>query len=62
MFVDPGNINIARFSNSVEQIKEIGTDINIQAPLAVLEQLDVQVRKNTGIDINAVFEPPAEQL
>lgn len=62
LFVDPGNINIARFSNSVEQIKEIGTDINIQAPLAVLEQLDVQVRKNTGIDINAVFEPPAEQL
>lgn len=62
LFVDPWHTNIARFSNSVEQIKEINTGVDLSWPLTVLDQLDLQVRKNTGIDINAVFEPPAEQL
>jgi hypothetical protein len=55
-------INIARFSNSIEQVKEISTGVDLNWPLAVLNMLKDDVRGNTGIDLNAVFEPPANQL
>lgn len=62
LMVSGGQINIARFSNGIEQMKEINTSIDLNWPLAVLNMLKDDVRINTGIDINAVFEPPAEQL
>lgn len=55
-------MTIARFTNSVSDIREINTNVDLNWPLAVLDQLEKQTRANTGIDINAVFEPPADQL
>lgn len=62
LMVNPWGMTIARFTNSVSDIREINTNVDLNWPLAVLDQLEKQTRANTGIDINAVFEPPADQL
>ena len=62
IYVGSGEISIARFSNWMESMKEINTQMDLNWPLAVLGKMDENIRKNTGIDLNSVFEPPADQL
>ncbi len=62
IYVAPWEISIARFTNNVTDLRDIDTRVDINWPLAVLWQIDKEVRSDTGIDVQAVFEPPAEQL
>lgn len=58
----PWEISIARFTNNISDIRDIDTRMDINWPLASIWQLEKEVRSDTGIDLNSVFEPPAEQL
>lgn len=62
IYVAPGEISIAKFTNNVSDMRDINTSVDINWPLAVLWQIDKEVRTDTGIDVQSVFEPPAEQL
>lgn len=62
IYVAPWEISIAKFTNNVSDMRDINTSVDINWPLAVLWQIDKEVRTDTGIDVQSVFEPPAEQL
>lgn len=62
IFVSSGEISLARFTNSMTDMRDIDTRVDINGPLAVIEQIDKQVVVNTGLNLQSVFEPPAEQL
>lgn len=62
IFVAPWEISIAQFTNNVSDMRDINTQVDIQWPLNMIAQIDRDVRSQTGIDLQSVFEPPADQL
>lgn len=62
IFVAPWEISIAQFTNNVSDMRDINTQVDIQWPLNMISQIDRDVRSQTGIDLQSVFEPPADQL
>ena len=55
-------ITIKDVTNSVENYKEISTDINMSSQLNLLELIDQEVRYATGIDVKSAFEAPEQNL
>lgn len=62
LFAAPGAISIARFSNGVQDIAPIDTNVNINGLSGALSYINEEIRVNTGIDLRAPFEPPAPTL
>lgn len=57
-----GEITIKEVTNSVENYKQIDTNINQSNNLNLLELIDEEVRAATGIDVKAAFEVPEQNL
>lgn len=58
----PGGITMARFTNGVEQLQNIDTQVNITPMVNARQIVNDMVRTDTGIDMNAPFEAPADTL
>lgn len=55
-------ITIKEVTNSVENYKQIDTNINMSNNLNLLQLIDDEVRAATGIDVRAAFEAPEQNL
>lgn len=55
-------VSIKEVTNSVENYKQIDTNINQSNNLNLLELIDEEVRAATGIDVKAAFEVPEQNL
>lgn len=62
LFVNPWEISIAKFTNSVEQLTPVDTRVDLNSLSGAIQIIDDEIRKSTGIDNRAPFEAPAQTL
>lgn len=49
-------------SNSVENYREINTQVDINPMIALMSWIDEEVRIATGVDVRSAFEVPEQNL
>lgn len=62
LWVKPGNISIAKFNNSIDQLRDIDTRVDLNWPINSLGLVDKEIREATGLDLNSPFEAFKETL
>lgn len=62
LFVEPWEVSIAKFTNSVENLQPIDTRVDLNPLSNAIQIIDDEIRKSTGIDNRAPFEAPAQTL
>lgn len=62
IYPTPWSINMVRFSNGVDQMRAIDTQVNVWGQIQARQMVNEMMRLDTWFDLNAPFEAPADTL